>query len=188
MLAFTKWGSDLLKGKEKTYKADPLAKGINGAANDGLNIMSAGANSLNNQFYKEPNKYIDNQIGMENRLLRNASDDASRRTRQLISQRGMQNSSIGLGQEVNQNRTLSDKLALNNASGMERLRGLLNDQMKTGSQLMAPKLGQGPMQMNDIKQRSGGLASLAGAAAGAYVGGPAGAQIGAGLGQAYQNS
>jgi hypothetical protein len=177
-----------LKGKEKTYKADPLAKDFNSSAQSGMGMLNAGANSLNEKFYKNPDNYIDNQIGMENNLLRNAAQDATRRTRQLIAQRGMGSSSIGLGQEVNQSRNLNEKLAMNNASGMERLRGLLGDQMKTGQQLMAPKMAQGPIQMQDLKQRSGGMASLLGAAAGGYFGGPAGAKIGAGLGQAYQNS
>jgi hypothetical protein len=169
--------SDLIHGKEKTYKADPLAGDLNSAAKSGMGMLSGGANSLNEKFYKNPDNYIDNQIGMENNLLRNASQDATRRTRQLIAQRGMGSSSIGLGQEVNQARGLNERLAMNNASGMERLRGLLGDQMKTGQQLMAPRMAQGPVQMNDITARSGGYGQLIGAglgAAGMMMGGPAG--------------
>lgn len=180
--------TDFFKGKEKTYKRDGLADGINDAGKSGLGMLTSGANALNEKIYQKPEGYIDNQIGMENNLLRTASQDATNRTRQLIAQRGIGNSSIGLGQQVNQERDLNQKLAMNSASGMERLRGLLNDQMQTGNQLMAPKMAQGPVQMADVKKRSGGMAALVGAGLGYAAGGSAGAQIGAGIGQSYQNS
>lgn len=178
----------LLKGSKKTYKADPLAGDINAAGKSGLSMLNSGAQELNDNIYNNGQNFVDNQISVENKMLRSASDDALRRTRQLIAQRGMGNSSLGLGQEINQARSLSDRLAMNNASGMDRLKGLYEDKMNTGAKLFAVKQSQGPIQMQKIKTREGGLATLTGAAVGGYFGGAQGAQAGAGLGQMYQNS
>lgn len=151
--------SDIVNGKEKKSKADALAKDINAAGKTGLSMMTTGADSLNQNFYNNPTNYVDNQIQTENKLLRTASNDAVRRTRQLIAQRGMKNSSIGLGEEINQEKTLNDRIALNNASGMERLKGVLNEQMQTGNNLYNLKAQQG-IQMNDQKYRTGGYGQL----------------------------
>lgn len=169
--------SDIVNGKEKKYKADPLAVDINAAGKSGLSMLQSGANELNEQIYSNPNSYVNNQIDVENKLLRSATDDATRRTRQMIAQRGMGSSSIGLGQEMNQARTLNDRLALNNASGMERLKGVLNDKMQTGNQLYGIKAGQG-IQMQDQTQRVGGYGQLLAAgisAGGAMMGKPSAA-------------
>ncbi len=178
---------DLLKGKEKKIKADPLAGDINAAGKSGLAMMNSAGQSLNN-FYDNPSSYIDSQIGLENNAIRSAAIDAQRRTNQLLANRGMQNSSVGLGTEVNQARQTNEKLALNNATGMERLKGLLNEKMQTGNQLFGVKASQGPVQMTDVKYRTGGIAGLVGAAAGGYLGGAEGAKVGMSLGNAYANS
>jgi len=168
----------IFNGKEQKYKADASAGGINDLGSQGINQINAGASELN-KLYNNPNETVNNQIGIENKLMRGASEDATRRTRDLIAQRGMGGSSIGLGQEVNQNKMLSDKLAMNNASGMERLKALSQERINLGNTLLAPKLSQGPIQMTDIKKRRGGLtgegglldtaAPFAGAAATAYA-------------------
>ena len=192
---------DFLKGKKKTYRADALADDINGLAGKGLNdFIAPGAQQLNEVYSKDPAQLVNNQIGMENKLMRGASNDAMMKTRQLLAQRGLQNSSVGLQVENNSNRALSDKLAMNNAGGMERLRDqqIENAQgrMQVGSNLFGLKTAQGPIQMNTVKRRVGGmgqlLGTLAGAGAGAAMGGPQGAQVGAQLGGSlggyYQNS
>ena len=161
--------SDVVHGKEKKIKADPLAGGINSTAQSGIGMLQSGANELNNKIYSNAENYIDNQIGAENMALRSAADDATRRTRELIARRGMGGSSIGLGQEANQARGLNERLALNNVSGMDRLKGLLNEKMQTGNQLLAPKLGQGPLQMADTKYRTGGYGELLVGAGKAYA-------------------
>lgn len=155
--------SDLVHGKEKKYKADPLAGDINDAGKAGLTQLRAGGEKLSSIYNQDPSQVIDSQIGIENKLMRSSADDLNRRTNQLLAQRGLSGSSIGLGQQVNQQKLLSDKLALNKASGFQRLRdmsiengqGLLN----TGNALAAPKLASG-VQMTDLKTRTGGYASL----------------------------
>jgi hypothetical protein len=136
-------------------------------------MLTSGADNLNKNIYSNGQNFVDNQIGRENNMLRSASDDATRRTRQLIAQRGMGTSSLGLGQEINQEQNLNEKIALNKSTGLERLRGLYNDQMQTGSQLYNVKAQQGPVQMQDQTARSGGYGQLIAAgigAAGSYMG------------------
>lgn len=182
--------NDFLKGKEKTIKADPLAGDINSAAKSGITGMQDAYKGLSENVYGNPQETITSQIGMENKLMRSAADDAVRRTRQLVSQRGLSGSSIGLGQEVNQAKQLNDKLSMNNASYRSRLGDLYKDQMATGQGLFNLKTAaaQSGLQMQNTKYRSGGLAPLVGAGVGAYFGGAQGAQAGAGIGQMYANS
>lgn len=173
--------------KTVTVRKDALSGDINSSGKSGLDMLRSGANELNDKFYSNPTDYADTQISTENRLLRNASADATRRTRDLIAQRGMSGSSIGLGQEINQSRNLNEKLALNNASGMDRIKGLLNEKMNTGNALFNIKQAQGPVQMTDLKYKlndsSGkGIGALVGGVAGAYFGGPSGAAAGAQIG------
>lgn len=174
---------DLLGGKEKTIKKDPLADDINSSGKQGLSMLKSGAAGLNKFFYSNPQDSVNAQIDSENKMLRSSSQDAIRKTRDMVAQRGMGNSSIGLGEEINQGRVLSDKLALNKATGLDRIRSLLNEQMNTGSQLFNVKSSQGPIQMQDVKYKTGGIAPLLGAGVGGYLGGASGAQVGMGLGQ-----
>lgn len=174
---------DLLTGKTKTYKKDPLADDINAAGKLGLGQMTSAANELNDKIYGNPEDYVQNQIGLENKMLRTSTADTDRSLSKIIAQRGMGNSSIGLGQQVNQQKQLSDQIAMNNASSGSRLKDLLNDQMQTGNTLFGVKASQGPVQMQDIKQKQGGIMPLVGAGVGAYLGGAKGAQVGMGLGQ-----
>lgn len=177
--------NDLVNGKEKKYAADPLANDINATGKTGLGYLTSGAERLNNFYNQDPSQVVDSQIGMENKLMRGATDDAVRRTRQLVTQRGLSNSSIGLGQEVNQAKQLNDKLAVNNASGISRLRDMqlqnAQGQMNVGNGLWQVKQAQGPVQMQDQYQRTGGFGQLIGAgaqAAGTYFGAKAGAAAG----------
>jgi hypothetical protein len=185
--------SDLLKGKEKTYHKDPLANDINAAGKQGLGYLKQGGENLSAVYNEDPSGVVNSQIAQENRMMRGAAQDAINRTRQLVAQRGMSNSSIGLGQEVNQQRQLSNQLGMNQASGIQRLRDMKieNGQglMNTGTGLFQTKIqGNQNLQMQDIKRRQGGLAPLVGAAIGGYLGGPGGAQVGMGAGQTYQES
>lgn len=170
--------NDIINGKEKKYASDPLAGNINAAGKTGIDYLKQGASSLNDVYSQDPSKFIDNQIGIENKLLRTSTDDAQRRTRQLLAQRGMSGSSIGIGQQINDERNLSDKLALNNASGMGRLRDMQiqngQGQMQAGQGLFGLKQAQGPIQMQDQYARTGGYGQLISAgigAAGAAYGG-----------------
>jgi hypothetical protein len=159
----------LLGGGTKTYKADPLAGDINAAAKTGIGYMDSGASRLNNIFNQDPTQLVNNQIGMENKMLRGSTGDAERKTSSMLASRGLSNSSIGLGQVLNLHKGLNDKLALNNASAMSRIRDtdLQNSQglMQTGQNLFNIKQAQGPIQMQDVKTNNGGLMEIMGALA-----------------------
>lgn len=159
--------NDIVNGSEKKIKADPLAKDINANAKTGMGYLTSGADKLNSVYSQDPAQLVNNQIGMENKMMRGATDDAARRTRALLAQRGLGSSSIGIGQEVQANKQLNDKLAMNNASGIARLRDAqienAQGQMTAGQGLFALKQAQGPVQMTDTKYRTGGYGQLIGA-------------------------
>lgn len=166
---------DLVSGKEKKIRADPLAGDVNETGKSGLASLRAGADRLNSVYSQDPTQVVGSQIAQENRFLRSAADDATNRTRQLIAQRGIGNSSIGLGQEVNTRQNLMDRLSQNSASGISRLRDMQIEngqgQLAAGSALFAPKAAQGPMQMSDTKYRTGGYGELIVAGGKAYASG-----------------
>lgn len=74
------WLNDIINGKEKKYTADPLASDINNAGKSGLGYLNNGANKLNDIYNQDPSQIVNNQIGIENKLIRGTSDDAARRT------------------------------------------------------------------------------------------------------------
>lgn len=171
-----------LFGKEKKLKKDPLADSINNIGKQGLNTLTDASKQLNDSFYADPENYAKTQVDLENNAIRKASQDVERRTQDLINQRGMGSSSIGLGQQINQRQSLNERLALNNASVLDRTKGLLNEKLQMGQNLFNVKGAQGPMRMEDVKYQtdnggmkllSGGL-SLLGAGFGNYLGSKAG--------------
>lgn len=172
-----------LFGKEKKLKKDPLADSVNNLGKQGLSTLTDASRQLNDSFYDDPSNYARTQVDIENNAIRRASQDAEKRTQQLLSQRGMGNSSIGLGQQINQRQSLNERLGLNNASVLDRTKGLLNEKLQMGQNLFNVKASQGPMRMEDVSYKtddsgmkilSGGL-SLLGAGLGNYFGSKAGA-------------
>lgn len=155
--------ADILTGKEKKIKADPLAGDINAAGKSGLAMINGAGNGFN-RFYENANSYVENQIDMENDNYRKASAISQQANSQLVNNRGMGMSSLGLSSEINQQRDLNEKLALNKASGMERLKGVYNEKLQTGQNLFNLKAAQGPIQMTTTKYRTGGLQNLIGPA------------------------
>jgi hypothetical protein len=181
--------TDFLKGDEVTYKRDSLMPILNREAATGMkHFIKKGAMNLNNMFYGRAPDFAKEQIGLENKLLRESTNDAVRKTRDLMAARGMGNSSIGMGAEINAQRNLNDKIALNNASAGNRVMDLYKERIGIGERLMAPKLGT-QFRTETTKTRQGGMASLVGAGLGYLAtGSPEGAKVGMSVGQAYQNS
>lgn len=170
---------DLVSGKEKTARADALTGDINKAGKSGLKYLTAGAAALNSVYSQDPSAMVQNQIARENQVARTAAEDAGRRTSQLISQRGIQNSSIGIGQEVNNRRNLMQTIGMNTASGVQRLREALIEnaqgRIAAGNAAIAPKFqaaGSG-LQMQNVKYRTGGYGDLIKAGAQMYASGGA---------------
>jgi hypothetical protein len=182
---------DFLKGSEKTYAADYMAKPLHQAGQTGAWELNRAGSRLKKLFDKSPAEYIGQQVGLENKMIRTANEDAGRGLASILKARGMGNSSIGMGIEHNANTAMNEKIAMNNSTLGMRIRDeqIKNALMKreNASALMAPKLNQG-IQMQKTKVRSGGLAPIVGAGLGAYFGGKEGAQIGMSMGNAYSNS
>lgn len=157
------WLSDVTNGKEKTVKKDALAGEINAAGATGLGTLRDGAARATSIYSQDPTQIVRNQIGMENKVARTAADDATRRTRELIAQRGMGTSSIGLGAQVNERKSLMDRIGMNNAGYAGRLRDMqlqnAEGLMETGNNLYGLKAQQG-IQMTSQKYRTGGYANL----------------------------
>lgn len=185
----------LFSGKKVKVKADPLAGDINAAGKSGLDMLRGGASALDDVYKRDPSEVVNSQIAMENKFARSAAEDAGRRTRELIAQRGMGSSSVGLGAEVNNRKNMMDQLSMNSASGISRLRDMelqnAQGRMNAGNSLFNTKLqGNQNLQMNSYSYRKGGMGKLLGTATGAALGGylggtagaKAGAQIGGGLG------
>jgi hypothetical protein len=150
-----------LKENTNKYNADALAGDINALGASGIrDFIAPAAKAMNDKYYKDPSSFVQNQIGNENKLLTSAADDAARRTRQLVAQRGMQGSSAGLAAENASYKSLRDKLAMNNASAESRIKDLYGEKMQLGSNLLGFKTAQGPIQMTDISQKTGGLKGL----------------------------
>jgi hypothetical protein len=130
-----------------------------------------------------------NQIQAQNNQIRQNAEDGTRQAQQLVAQRGLGNSSVGLNAILNQQSGVADKIGASNASqiGLENQMKQQNLNFATsGINQILNEQGQSKLfkQGQASKGRQGGLMPLIGGAAGAYFGGPAGAQVGMGLGQA----
>lgn len=120
------------------------------------------------------------------------TEDASKRLQQLIAQRGIGGTSMGLTSQVAQEKSAQDRIAEIKASIPERIRALKlqNAQLLLGAsnQSLATPGIQGEAFAGQEASRKGGLLPLAGMAAGAYFGGAQGAQVGMGAGQYTQGA
>lgn len=142
-------------GKKQVIKNDIAAPSLERAGKRGAQITYTAADNLNNRYNATPAEdQAREQIGIENRLLRNAADGAARRTQSLIAQRGMQNSSVGLGAMTNVNHDLANKVAMNNASVNTRTLDLLRNRISDGNNILAGRTAAGGgVQMRDISMR-----------------------------------
>jgi hypothetical protein len=155
--------SGLIGGTDSKYKADPSAKYYNEAAANGANLSNEGVKDLNTLYQQDPTQLIQNRISNENRLMREASADAGRRTNQLLAARGLQGSSIGIGQANNVAQDLSNNIAANNASQLGReydlRQNIAQNKLATGNSLLGlrAQAQQAGIQMNPYKIKKGGL-------------------------------
>lgn len=179
-------GEDLLFGKYRG--ADPEAADIKRMKLRGLKAQSKVLGELE-KGDKTAGKRAGAQLRRETRALRGAAGDAQRRIQELVARRGIQGSSIGLAQEVGQQRKLAEQLGGLQASLPERIEALkqrnLQQRLAAGGQL-AGSAGAVPIRFRG--GREGGIAPLLGAGIGAYAGGAGGAQAGMGIGQAAQGA
>jgi hypothetical protein len=127
----------------------------------------------------------ENAIAGQENQIRASGADAQRNAQDLVAQRGLGNSSVGLNAIINSNKNMGDQIGaaramlpglrqemkLNNLNGATNgINSILNTRMFKQGQAAGP--------------RTGGLAPLLGAGLGAAFGGPAGASVGMGVGNA----
>jgi hypothetical protein len=192
---------------------DPLSKGINkvtgaidstllgekdpGTSDQVVDFASKQGRDLQEQSLGKYGEFLNqdtkqlaaNQIAQQSNQARANVEDQQRKAQQMVAQRGLGSSSIGVNAILNQGANLGNQLgaiqasqpALENQMRQQNLNfatGGINQILGEQGQSKVLKLGQAS------KGRQGGLAPLIGAGAGAYMGGPAGAQAGLGIGQA----
>lgn len=126
------------------------------------------------------------QTNLMLRQNRQNTEDAQRRLSQLQAQRGMGNSSIGLGQALGLERDAIQRMGDIRSSEDARRRA---EKTRASQALVnAASFGAGRTIDRRITEggRKGGIAPLVGAGLGAAFGGPQGAQLGMSLGNAAQ--
>lgn len=174
---------DVLFGKKAGgAPRSPLADTAEGVQKQALGLQSLGLAELA-QEAKSPLEDINKlQISGQLKGLESAKDDAIRSLQGLLARTGIQNSSIGLGQQVGLERDfLKDRASLL-ASAPERLRQL---RIQRASQFINP--ANAVIGTNNIPirfearpdTRGGGLLDILGLGAGALIGAKAGGPFGA---------
>lgn len=116
---------------------------------------------------------------MENQIRSNAMD-VGRKATDMVAQRGLGNSSVGLSAILNSTRDMGDRIATTRAA----LPGMRLDKLNNVSGGINSILNSRTFIQGREAGRKGGLAPLIGAGVGGYMGGASGAQAGYGAGQA----
>lgn len=161
--------SDILLGKKQgTIPPDQIANMIRATQMKGIS-------ELNQALSAPVGQVVGAQAARESKGILSAAQDARRRAQQLMAQRGLAGSSIGLGQERSITQQAGEQLGALQASLPERIRQmqLSNAQARIGVGGLGTT--QGIRFAPEQGQRTGGflgiasaLAPLAGQAAGAY--------------------
>jgi hypothetical protein len=169
--------SDLLLGKKSDAVKDsytPLDPLQTKAINQYGQLMS-----------QDMSQIAKNRVAGQENQIRASGMDTERNAKQLIAQRGLGNSSVGLNAIINSNRDMGDRLNANRATlpGLQydmKVANLNNTSAGINNILNTRMFKQG--QAGGVRQ--GGLAPLLGMGLGAAFGGPGGASVGGGLGSA----
>lgn len=143
-----------------------------------------------NKLNSSSDDFLRAQINREKSAVNEASKDTKRQMKDLIARRGLNNSSIGLGQMNSLNKTRNEQISSIGATLGERERALKEQNLgRLGSLLGFTQPGMSLNVERTIQQKKkgglGGLGGLAGAGIGGYFGGAAGAKVGAGLGSYF---
>jgi hypothetical protein len=160
--------TDMLLGKKsKDIKPDEIANQIRAT-------QSKGIGELNSALDTPADQIIGNQVEQQKKGILTSAQDARRNAQRTMAQRGLQNSSIGLGL----NRSIDQQAGRDIASVNASLPGLIRDQKLQDAQtrIGVGNVNQNGMNFNTIQgARTGGalgiaqaLAPLAGSVAGAY--------------------
>lgn len=187
--------SDILLGKKQGgYSADAISGEIRNAQGQGIASAQKGLGEVNKVLDTPSENIVRQQSALQEKGILSSAQDARRRAQQLMAQRGLQNSSLGLSSDRSITQNQGAQLGAVRAAlpGQIRNQQIQDAQtrMSAGQGLFAGLGGsQGIRFQGQEGQRSGGLlgiagslAPVAGMIAGGMAGGPVGASIGGSLG------
>ena len=192
-------GKDLLFGKkdpgvaDKFLALDPsLAKTVELGRKGQQNILSAAGRELAAiKAGPSARGLAGITAAKQERQIRAGAQDQARRAGDLVAQRGLGSSSVGLRALLAPGRDVGRRIGQIRAATPlleQQFRSQRIGQIGTiGGVLGTPGAQRAFIQGRASTGRSGGLAKLGLTAAGAFFGGPAGAQAGAGFGQSLAN-
>jgi hypothetical protein len=197
--------NDFLLGKKQgAVKQDQIAGLIRGAQAQGIASSQKGLSELNEALdAQNPENMARMQVAQQEKGLLTSAQDARRRAQQLMAQRGLSGSSLGLASDRSITQSVGDQRAALQAALPQLIqeRRLENAQarMQAGQGLFGGLGGAQGVQFRNIAgQRSGGLLGIGAALApvagqvigGLYGGAPgamAGGQAGTGLSSALRS-
>lgn len=168
--------------KTKTYKADPRAAQVKRLGGIGLDMQEGALKQLG-----DTKGLASAEIAQRERGARATGEDQAMKARQMVAQRGLGGSSIGLALESGANRRASENIENIRAQRGAMERGFAQESLAAGRGAFQQ---MGPIRMNKLKVKQQGLGGkllgAAGTAAGAMLtgGSPMGAKIGGSIGGA----
>lgn len=188
---------DFLLGKKKGgFSADEIAGEIRRVQGKGILTAEQGLEKLNKAMETDADSIVREQAARQQTGILSAAQDARRRAQQMMAQRGLKNTSLGLASD----RSITQSVGEQNAALQAQLPGMIRNQRIADAQtLQQGGLGTfgglggsaGVRFHGQEGSRSGGvlgvasaLAPLAGTVAGGIFGGPMGASMGGQLGGA----
>lgn len=175
--------TDMLLGKKGgAIRPDEIAGQIRATQSQGLGDLNKALSTPADQVVRE-------QFARQQQGMISAAADARRNAQQLMAQRGLQNSSLGIRAARGATQQLGEQSAALDAQLPGAIRQQAIQDAQTRMNAANALAGTGVRFQGQAARRSGGLlgiasslAPLAGTVAGAAFGGPAGAAIGSKLG------
>jgi hypothetical protein len=193
---------DVLRGEEDPGVADKyldLDPSLRRNVEQGRNAQSQGLGLYSDELKRlkgvDPKQLAGVVQAKQEKQLLGQGKDQRRRAQQLVAQRGLNRSSVGLNAMLNAGTASDDKIAQSRAEqpllqekiASQRLGSIGAAQQGINQSLGAQGAQRDFVQGREGGGRSGGLMGLAGGLFGAYAGGPQGAYAGQQLGQGLAN-
>lgn len=193
---------DIIRGKKDPGQADKwlnldpsLRRNVEAGRQQQLEGINLYGDELKRLQGVDPKKLAGVVQAQKEKQLLGQGEDQKRRAQQLVAQRGLNRSSVGLNAMLNADKETGKQIASSRAEApmmQEKIAQQRLGSIQQATSGINQALGAQGAQRDFVQgrtggQRSGGLLSLAGAAYGAAKGGPQGAYAGQQLGQGLAN-
>lgn len=186
---------DFLLGKKKGgFSPDEISGEIRRVQGKGILSAEQGLDRLNKALEQDSDSVVRQQVAQQQQGIVSAAQDARRRAQQLMAQRGLKNTSLGLASD----RSITQSMGEQNAQLQSQIPGLIRAQRLSDAQTLQQAglntfggLGgsAGVRFQGQEGTRSGGLlgiasalAPIAGTIGGMVAAGPSGGAAGSGIG------